>query len=147
MRKIEDYWEFNITKFVIDYPEYKKELEDCKDAIAEIAETSRKDYTSPPGTAQRGDRVPAAVEEAERIRRRILNLENLVNLYESAAESLTLEEKFIIEYLYHKPGLHTSNVRFVAKRLHMDISTVYRRKNAILKKISKSLGVKTAGKH
>lgn len=142
MKKIEDYWYFDIKRFVREHPEHVAELNDLQEALAEIAETKTPNFGSPPGTPGRGDSVPATAEQSDAIRHKIQQIRPLVELYQRAQNGLTDEEKTIIDYLFHRPGLHTSNAAYLARSLHMDVSTVYRRSNSALRKMAGVIGVR-----
>lgn len=98
MAKIEKYWEwkFNVEKFIKDYPENKRMLEDKKAALAEIAELKTPNYDSPPGTPGRGDSVTASANAAEKIREQIAECQEEVELYEKAYNELTAEEQLFV---------------------------------------------------
>lgn len=142
MRKIEDYWYFDMKKFIRDHPGHVADLKDLRDALSELTETKAQNYDAPPGTPGRGDCVPAAAEQADLIKSKIQRILPLVDLYNTAEKVLTEEEKEIIKYLFHRPGLHTSNVAYIARSRHMDTSTVYRKSNAAIEKMAKAIGVK-----
>lgn len=144
MAKLEKYWEwkFNIEKFLRDYPENKRNLEDKKEALAEIAELKTQNYDSPPGTPGRGDKVTASAQKAEKIRAQIEEYQEMIDLYERAYDSLTREEKLVIKHLYHVPNSHMRAVNFLAdKVLHCDRSTVYRISRKAKDKIREFMGV------
>lgn len=141
---LEKYWEwkFNIEKFLRDYPENKRTLEDKKEALAEIAELKNQNYDSPPRTPGRGDKVTASAQKAEKIRAQIREMQETIDLYERAYDSLTREEKLVVKHLYHLPNSHMRTVNFLAdKVLHCGRSTVYRISNNAKDKIRKFMGV------
>lgn len=144
MAKLEKYWEwkFNIEKFLRDYPENKRNLEDKKEALAEIAELKNQNYDSPPGTPGRGDKVTASAQKAEKIRAQIRELQETIDLYEQAYDLLTEEEKLVIEHLYHLPNSHMRTVNFLAdKVIHCSVPTIYRISRKAKDKIRKFMGV------
>lgn len=135
-------WKFNIEKFLRDYPENKRTLEDKKEALAEIAELKNQNYDSPPGTPGRGDKVTASAQKAEKIRAQIREMQETIDLYERAYDSLTEEEKIVVKHLYHLPNSHMRTVEFLGKKvLHCDRSTVYRISRNAKDKIMKFMGV------
>lgn len=98
MKKFERYWEyrFNIEKFVRDYTENKRILEDKKSELAELTEVRRPNYESPPRTPGRGDSVPASVQTAEKVRAEIEYYRDMTDTYKKAFNRLSDEEKMVI---------------------------------------------------
>lgn len=145
MAKIEKYWEwkFNIDKFLRDYPENKRVLEDKKAALAEIADLKTPNYDSPPGTPGRGDRVIASAQKAETIRAQIEDSQGMIDLHEKAYSQLTAEEMLVIKHLYHLPhSSHTRTVEWLANEIiHCSDATVYRISRKAKGKIREFLGV------
>lgn len=139
MAKIEKYWEwkFNIDKFLRDYPENKRVLEDKKAALAEIADLKTPNYDSPPGTPGRGDRVIASAQKAETIRAQIEECQEMIDLYEKAYNQLTDEEKIIIHYFFHAPGMTSSNVRYLSHKLNYERSRLYQKRRIAMEKMEK----------
>lgn len=138
----DEYWEFNIKAFIRDYKEYEAQLKDLQAALAEIGETKSQNFAAAPGTPGRGDTVPAAAEKSDEIRRKIKEIKPIIQLYHKADRALSDEEKEIIDYLFHRPGMATSNARWLAKNRHMDISTVYRKMNVAIQKMGNAIGVR-----
>lgn len=140
-RKIDDYWLFNTEKFIRDYPDNKKELCELQSTLEEITETKSFNYDAPPGTPGRGDSVPSTVEQKDSMQKKIQNIGELVSLYEIAEKQLTDEERMIIRYCFHEPGLLSSNIQFLGKKLHYERTAVYTRRRETIDKFSKILHV------
>ena len=144
MKKLEKYWEwkFNTDKFIKDYPENKRILEDKKEALAELTEVKTPNFDSPPGTPGRNDCVPASAERAEKLRREIKDFQNMVNIYEEAEKTFTAEERIVIKHLYHTPNSHMRTVTWLANQvIHCDRSTIYRISRKAKEKVKKYIGV------
>lgn len=143
MGKLDKYWEwrFNIERFVRDYPENRRILQDKREALAEIAEVRHLNYSSPPGTPGRGDSVPASAQTAEKLRAEIEEYQELVNLYENAENQLSDEEKMITRYFFHMPGKKGSKCRYLSRVLHYEKTAIYGKRREALEKIRKYIRV------
>lgn len=134
-RTIEDYWEFNIEKFVNDYPANKARLEELQESLDEVTEMKAQNYESPPGTPGRGDTVPAVVERIETIERRIKQAKRIVDAYDHASTALTDKERLVIQYCFFEPGYKSSNIRTLSQKLHIEVSHAYNLRAKALKKL------------
>lgn len=140
-RLIDKYWKFDVVQFVKDYPDYKRILNDKKAALEEITQVKSPNFDSPPGTPGRGDCVVAAAEKSEELKNGVAEYQHIVDLYENAEKQLTAEEKMIIRYFFHEPGIKSSHVRFLMSTLHYEKTVVYDRRAETLDKIKKLLRV------
>lgn len=133
--KIEDYWEFNIEKFVNDYPSNKIKLDDLEESLAEVTEMKAQNYGSPPGTPGRGDTVPAVVEKKEFLEKQIKETKRIVDAYEYASKALTEKERLVIQYCFFERGYKSACVRKLSEILHIEVSHVYNIRGKALKKL------------
>lgn len=144
MYKIEDYWKFDTEKLIKDYPKNKEKLEELRESLEEITEVKTINYGSPPGTPGRGDSVPTIVADKDRKQAQINELKTLIYLYERAYSRLTDIEKTIIHYWFHEPGLLSSRIRFLEKKLRYSNQELYRRRRLAIDKMNDSI-IKTIG--
>lgn len=135
MYKIEDYWKFDTEKLIKDYPKNKEKLAELRESIEEITEVKTINYGSPPGTPGRGDSVPTIVADKQRKQNELNDVQILVYLYEKAQSRLTDTEKTIIHYWFHEPGMLSSRIRFLEKKLNYSNQELYRRRRLAIDKM------------
>lgn len=132
MYKIEDYWKFDTEKLIKDYPKNKEKLEELRESLEEITEVKTINYGSPPGTPGRGDSVPTIVADKQKKQSEMEDVRTIVYLYEKAYSKLTDTEKMVVHYWFHEPGLLSSRIRFLEKKLNYSNREIYRiRRKAI----------------
>ena len=134
MRKMEDYWVFNVSRFIIDYDKNVQALKEKREALEEITEIRTPNYDSPPGTPKRGDCVAAAVEQIEQIEKEVRELEKIVNAYDKVYRYLSKEDKKVLE-LFAYP------VEAVQKMTCYSERQIYRQRSRLKHKFRRYLGV------
>lgn len=134
MKQLEDYWVFDITRFILDYPSNKQQLNEKQEELREITQVKSPNMEYPPGTPGRGDCVASAVERKECLEKEIEQLERITAAYESVHKTLNKEEKQTLEYF-------ALSVDAVKDKTCYSERQIYRQRKALKRKFKKMLCV------
>lgn len=108
------YYEFNISKFIKEYPENRKRLEYLEGKINRMSEHD--------------ENYPAVKDE-------IAELSEYVSMYLMAYGTLTEKEKIVVDVFYHRHNI--DRIGFLKGYLHMEKTAVYDFKTRIDHKLKK----------
>lgn len=134
MKQLEDYWVFDITRFILDYPLNKQRLNEKREELKEITQVKSPNLEYPPGTPGRGDCVASAVERKECLEKEIKQLERITCAYEDVHRTLNKEEKQTLEYF-------ELSVDAVKDKTCYSERQIYRQRKALKRKFKKMLCV------
>ena len=134
MKQLEDYWVFDITRFILDYPLNKQRLNEKREELKEITQVKSLNMEYPPGTPGRGDCVASVVERKECLEKEIKQLERITSAYEGVHRTLNKEEKQTLEYF-------ALSVDAVKDKTCYSERQIYRQRKALKNKKKKMLCV------
>lgn len=134
MKQLEDYWVFDITRFILDYPMNKQRLNEKREELKEITQVKSPNMEYPPGTPGRGDCVASAVEKKECLEKEIKQLERITFAYEGVHRTLNKEEKQTLEYF-------ALSVDAIKDKTCCSERQIYRQRKALKRKFKKMLCV------
>lgn len=134
MKQLEDYWVFDITRFILDYPLNKQRLNEKREELKEITQVKSPNLEYPPGTPGRGDCVASAVERKECLEKEIKQLERITSAYEGAYRTLNKEEKKTLDHL-------SLSIEAVKDKTCYSERQIYRQRKALKRKFKKMLCV------
>lgn len=134
MKRLEDYWVFDITRFILDYPLNKQRLNEKCEELKEITQVKSPNMEYPPETPGRGDCVASAVERKECLEKEIKQLERITLAYEGVHRTLNKEEKQTLEYF-------ALSVDAVKDKTCYSERQIYRQRKALKRKFKKMLCV------
>lgn len=134
MKQLEDYWVFDITRFILDYPLNKQRLNEKRAELQEITQVKSPNMEYPPGTPGRGDCVASAVERKECLEKEIKQLERITSAYEGVHRTLNKEEKQTLEYF-------ALSIDAVKDKTCYSERQIYRQRKALKRKFKKMLCV------
>lgn len=134
MKQLDDYWAFDITRFILDYPLNKQRLNEKRAELQEITQVKSPNMEYPPRTPGRGDCVASAVERKECLEKEIKQLERITSAYEGVRRTLNKEEKQTLEYF-------ALSVDAVKDKTCYSERQIYRQRKALKRKFKKMLCV------
>lgn len=130
-----DYWKFDTKKYIQDYDTNKEALQSLRLQLEELTEIQgmncEERVQAMPGT----DGLENFVIRRVFIKAQIKDYENYFNTFDKAYNSLTEEEKLLIDTFYRKGYINPVGV--LIDRLGYEKSSIYRMRNQALNKFGK----------